>query len=113
MATQKSQPKKDWLDEAIRHLDALCKEAAEHADEGDVLPTPKALVAATQVLKTFRHAHAPKIGLTVNGEFALTWENSGDKFKAYVRPDGSVQFFRNNAVIDEPTFSEYLTAVPA
>lgn len=113
MATQKSQPKKDWLDEAIRHLESLCAEASEYADEGDVLPTRKGLVAAVQVLKTFRHAHAPKIGLTVNGEFALSWENTGDKFKAYARPDGSVQFFRNKSLIDEPTFSKYLTAVPA
>ncbi len=113
MATKKAQPRKDWHDEAVRHLDALCSEASENADEGDVLPTAKGLVAAKQVLKTFCHAHAPKIGLTVNGEFALTWENTGDKFKAYARPDGSVQFFRNKTLIDEPTFSKYLTAVPA
>ena len=113
MATQKAQPKKDWLDEAVRHLDVLCQEASEYADEVDVLPTPKGLVAAKQVLKKFRHAHAPKIGLTVNGEFALTWENIGEKFKAYAKPDGSVQFFRDKTPVDEPTFSKYLTAVPA
>ena len=113
MATQKTQPKKEWLDEAVRQLKALCQEAAEYADEGDVLPTQKGFVAAVQVLETFRHAHAPKMGLTVNGEIALSWKNTGDKFKAYVRPDGSVQFYRNKTAIDEPSFSKYLTAVPA
>jgi hypothetical protein len=113
VATQKPQPKKDWLDEGVRHLEALCKEAREYADDGDALPTQKGFASAVQALQTFRNAHAPKIGLTVNSEIALTWENAGDKFKAYVKPDGSVQFFHNKVLVDGPCFSKYLTAVPA
>ena len=113
MATGKAQSKKDWLDEGIRHLETLCKEAREYADEGDVLPTHKGFVAAVQVLQTFRHVHAPKMGLTVNGEITLSWENARNKFRAYVKPDGSVQFFRNKVLIDERSFSKHLTSVPA
>jgi hypothetical protein len=113
MLAQKPQPRKEWLDEGIRHLETLCKEAREYADEGDVLPTQQGFVSAVQVLQTFRHAHAPKMGLTVNGEISLRWDNTGDKFRAYVKPDGSVQFFRNKVLVDEPSFSTYLTAVPA
>jgi len=113
MPAQKPQPRKEWLDEGIRHLETLCKEAKEYSDEGDILPTKQGLVSAVQVLQTFRHARAPKMGLTVNGEIALTWDNTGDKFRAYVKPDGSVQFFRNKIMIDEPSFNKSLTAVPA
>lgn len=113
MTSQKSQAKKDWLDDGIRHLKALCQEASESADKSDVLPSSKGLVAAVQLLQTFRHANAPKMGLTANGEIILTWENTGDKFKAYVRPDGSVQFLRNKTPIDERSFKRRLTVVPA
>jgi hypothetical protein len=110
MATQKPQPKKAWLDEGIRHLETLCKEASQYAGEGDVLPTQKGFISAVQVLQTFHRARAPKMGLTVNGEIELTWEDIGDKSRVYVRPDGSVQFFRNKVQVDEHNFSKYLTA---
>jgi NADH:ubiquinone oxidoreductase subunit D len=113
MPGRKQQPRKEWLDEGIRHLEALCKEAAEYADEGDILPTKKGIGSAVRVLQTFRHAHAPKIGVTVNGEIALRWENTSGKFHVYVNPDGSVQFYRNKVLLDERSFGKHLAAVPA
>lgn len=96
-----------WLNDAIRHLDMLFAEIADCVYEGDVLPTQEGLDAAKQVLIKCRHAHVPRIGLTVNGEFALAWKAAEDNgFRAYARPDGSVQFFRNKNLIDESTFTE-------
>lgn len=102
-----------WLDDAIRHLDMLFAQVADYADEGDVVPTLESLDAAKQILLKCCHAHAPRIGLTINGEFALTWEPSADEtLRAYTRRDGSVQFFRNKTLIDEPTFTKCLTSAP-
>lgn len=63
--------------------------------------------SAKQILIKCRHAHAPRIRLTANGEFALAWETGEDDgFRAYTRQDGSVQFFRKKNLIDETTFTE-------
>jgi len=97
--------KTDWLDDAIRHLESLCQEAAEFADEGDIMPTRKSFMAASQILKTFCKATPPKIGLTGNGELTLVWENTGDVFRAYAKPDGSTQFFQNKQAVDMQSFS--------
>lgn len=105
-------PQSPWLDDAVRHLDMLFAEVTDYADEGDVRPTLESLDVAKQVLIKCRNAHAPKIGLTVNGEFALAWESGDDRLRAYARPDGSVQFFRNKTAIDESTFSTCLTSAP-
>lgn len=113
MADCKKQPNEKWLEKAVAHLKKLCNDAAEFADEDDVLPSLQALEASVQILQTFQHAHKPTMGLTVNGEISLRWENTGDKFRAYVKQDGSVIYFRNAAVVDEPSFSKYLTPVPA
>lgn len=102
-----------WLADAIRHLDAMFAEVADYADESDVLPTRESLDSAKQVLIKCRHAHAPRIGLTANGEFALAWETSeGDGFRAYARQDGSVQFFRRKNPIDESAFIETVNQKP-
>jgi len=113
MPVEKKKTEDKWLEKAIDQLNRLCHEAAEYADEGDVLPSQIALAACIQILQTFQHAHRPKMGLTVNGEISLFWENTGDEFRAYVKPDGSVQYFRNKTAVDERSFSTYLTAVPA
>jgi hypothetical protein len=39
--------------------------------------------------------------------------NTGDEFRAYVKQDGSAQYLRNKTTVDEPSFKNYLTAVPA
>jgi hypothetical protein len=113
MAANKNQPNEKWLEKAIEHLNLMCREAAECADEGDILPTKQTVTAAVQILQTFQHAHRPKMGLTINGEVSLAWKNTGEEFRAYIKPDGSVQYFRNSVAVDEPSFSTYLTAVPA
>lgn len=113
MAVQKKKMDESWLEEAICQLNKLCHEAAEYADDDDVLPTRVAHAATMQILKSFQHAHRPRMGLTVNGEIALSWENAGEEFHAYVKSDGSVQYYRSKTSVDEQSFSKYLTAIPA
>ena len=113
MATTKKQLSEKWLKKAITHLETMFREAEECADEGDVMPTKQAFVASVQILETFQSAHQPTMGLTVNGEVSLAWANTSDEFRAYVKPDGSVQYFQNKQSVDERSFSRYLTAVSA
>jgi hypothetical protein len=113
MPVNETNREEKWLEKALEQLKRLCHEAVDYADEDDVLPSSVAQSAAAQILDSFQHAHRPRMGLTVNGEISLAWENTGDEFIAYVKPDGSVQYFRNKAAVDEPRFSQYLTAVPA
>jgi hypothetical protein len=113
MAIDKKKSEGKWLEKAIEQLNRLCREAAEYADEDDVVPSNLAHAASVQILHSFQRANRPKMGLTVNGEISLAWENTGDEFRAYVKPDGSVQYFRNKAAIDERSFNKYLTAIPA
>jgi len=112
MSTQKSQPKREWLDDGIKHLQSLFQEASDFADEGDAIPSEQALAAAVQVLQTFRHADAPKMGLTANGEFALTWESTSNKLRAYVKHDGSVQYFCDKTLVNSLSFGELLATGP-
>ncbi len=102
-----------WLEEGKRHLANLYAQAIECADEGDNIPSSLGIAAAQQMLETFQQAHAPSIGFTVNGEVSLLWINTGDEFRAYVKQDGSAQYLRNKTTVDEPSFKNYLTAVPA
>ena len=113
MPIDKKKSEDKWLEKAIDQLNRLCHEAAEYSDEDDVIPSQLAHTATVQILHSFQHAHRPKMGVTVNGEISLAWENTGDEFRAYVKPDGSVQYFRNKTAVDERSFSTYLTAVPA
>jgi hypothetical protein len=113
MALRKEQPGKEWLDEGIRHLQVLCKQAVEYADEGDVFPSDLSVARAIELMRTFRDAHAPRMALTVNGEITMTWENAGDSFEACVKTDGSVLFYRKKEVVTKSSFTKYLNAVPA
>lgn len=113
MSVNKKKTEENWLEKAKEQLNQLCQEAAAYADDDDIIPSPLGLTAAFQILETFRHAHRPNMGLTVNGEISLAWENTGDEFRAYIKPDGSVQYFRNKTTVDERSFCTYLTAVPA
>ncbi len=113
MALRKEQPGKEWLDEGIRRLQVLCKQAIEYADEGDVFPSDLSVAKATELMRVFQDAHAPKMGLTVNGDITLTWENTGDSFEACVKTDGTVLFYRNSEVVTKSSFTKYLNAVPA
>lgn len=101
MALRKERPGKEWVDEAIRHLTLLCQQAVECADEGDVLPTAKEIASAQKLLQRLGDAPAPKLGLTVNGEIALTWDNASDTFKAYVKQDGTFRFYQNKVAVDQ------------
>lgn len=115
MPVAKKQISEKWLEKAIDQLNRLCSEAKEFADEGDVLPTDLSRMSTIQILETFQKAdaHRPKMGLTVNAEISLDWENTGEHFHAYVKRDGSVQYFRNKTAVSEQNFSSNLTAAVA
>lgn len=103
--------KKPWLDDAIRHLAVLCKQAEEYADEGDTRPTECAHRQAVEVLRKYHDASAPAVAISVNGDIVFSWLSHGDTFKAFVRPGGEVCLFRNKALVDQEAFK--LTAIPA
>lgn len=113
MANNKEQKKTPWVDDAIKHLATLLKEALELADEDDALPTTEALAKGAEVLKAYSHASAPKIGVSTDGDFVFTWENHGDAFKVFVRPNAQVLYFRNKKLVKTEEFSNLLTAIPA
>lgn len=113
MPFENKQPEEKWLEKAICQLNQLCCEAVKFADDCDETPSKIAYIASVELLKTFKDTQRPKMGLTVNGEILLAWENTGDEFRAYIKSDGSVQFFRNKDSVDKPSFCKYLTAVPA
>jgi hypothetical protein len=113
MALRKEQPGKDWLDEGIRDLQMLCKQAAHYAGEGDLFPPDLSAARATEPMRTFQDAHAPRVALTVNAEITLTWEKTGESFKVCVKRDGSVLFYRNTEVVAKSSFTKHLNAVPA
>jgi hypothetical protein len=113
MVSAKRQRKNEWLDEGIRHLGSLCKQAAEYADEGDIIPTKEEIDSATALMRELSHVHAPKIGVTVNGETVLAWESNNDCYKAYVGRDGVRKFYRNKSLVDQLAFARYLAAAPA
>ena len=104
--------KKPWLDEAVRHLATLCSQAFEYADEGATLPTAAGQKQAVEVLRAYSHAIAPAIASSVNGDIVFSWDSHGDTFKAFVRPDASVCYYRNKAAVDQEVFAK-LTAIPA
>jgi hypothetical protein len=104
--------KKQWLDEAVRHLATLCAQAKQCADESDTLPTDIGQKRAIEVLQTHSHASAPVTAISVNGDIVFSWDNHGDTFKAFVRQNGDVCYFRNKAIVDQEAFAK-LTAVPS
>jgi len=104
--------KKRWLDEAVRHLATLCSQAKAYADEGDSLPTNVGHKRAVEVLCAYSHASAPAMALSVNGDIVFSWENHCDTFKAFVRPNGDVCYYRNKAPISQEAFAN-LTSIPA
>jgi hypothetical protein len=80
-----------WLEGRIHQVELLCKEAAEYAGEDEYAsPTPKAVETATALMKEWRKADSPHIGVTQDGEIVLKWLRASDKFKAVVRLDGSL-----------------------
>ena len=109
--TSKEQ-KTPWLDEAVRHLATLCSQSKEYADEGDTLPTDVGHKQAVEVLRAYRHASAPDVAISVNGDIVFSWVSHGDTFKAFVRPSGDVCYYRNKDLVDQKAFAK-LTAVPA
>lgn len=111
--TFRNKAHKEWLDDGIRHLDVLCKEAQELADEGDIVPSAKSKTAAIELMKEFCHAPAPHIAVTTNGDIVLTWENNGESFKVFVSSLGTYQLFKNKTKIDKPAFAKNVIAVPA
>ncbi|RTL37290.1 MAG: hypothetical protein EKK48_24640 [Candidatus Melainabacteria bacterium] len=113
MVNNKEQKKTPWVDDAIKHLAKLVKEAIELADEDDVLPTTEALAKGTEILKTHSQASAPKISVTIDGDLMITWENHGDAFKVLIRPNSQVLYFRNNKAVKTEEFGNLLTAAPA
>lgn len=112
MARNKVEKNTHWLDDAIKHLATLLKEATELADEDDVLPTTEALAKGTEVLQTYSHASAPKIGVTTDGDFVLTWENYGDALGVLVRPNAQMLYFKNEKAVSTEEFRDLLTASP-
>lgn len=115
MPVSKKQNSERWLEKAIDQLNGLLAEALEFADEGDVLPSELSRTSTVQILETFQkaQAHRPKMGLTVNAEISLDWAHFGDHFHAYVKCDGSVQYFRNKNAVTEVSFRSNLLAIPA
>lgn len=115
MPVGKKQNSERWLEKALDQLNRLCTEAQELADEGDVLPSDLSRMSTIQILETFQKALAnrPKMGLTVNAEISLDWEHFDDHFHAYVKRDGSVQYYCNKNAVTEHNFSSNLTAIPA
>jgi len=104
--------RKPWVDEAVRHLATLCTQAKEYADDGDTLPTDVGQKRAGEVLRAYSHANAPAVAISVNGDIVLSWDSHGDTFKAFVRPNGDVRYYRNKSLVDQEAFAK-LTAVPA
>jgi len=113
MANNKEQKKTLWVEEAIKHLATLLNEAAELAEQDDALPTTEAVAKGTEVLKTYSHASTPKIGVTTDGDFVFTWENHGDAFKVFIRPNAQVLYFKNKKAVKTEEFGKLLTATPA
>jgi hypothetical protein len=113
MSSAKKQQKTNWIGGAIRHLEVLCKEAAERAGEDEIAPSDTAKTAAIEILKQCSHAPSPTIGVTDDGEIVLTWRNSGDSFAAYVSYYGKLKFYRNQTLVERAAFAKNLTAVPA
>jgi hypothetical protein len=114
MVVRKQQHGHEWLDEGIRHLQVLCTQAKEYADVGDILPSDLSVARATEILRMFHNTPAPRMTVTVNGDIALTWENTSDSFEACIKTDGSVLFYRNTLVVTKASFTRYLNnAVPA
>ncbi len=104
--------KKPWLDEVIRHVATLCAQAKEYADEGDTLPTELGHRQAVEILRTYSHASAPAVAISVNGDIVFSWLSHNETFKAFVRPNGEVSYYRNKSLVDQEAFAK-LTAIPA
>lgn len=106
-------PTNNWKEAGIRHVVALCKEAHERADEDDVLPTDTAKNAVIELINGLSETPAPRMAITVNGEIVLSWDNSGDTFKLSVNEAGKPAFWRNKTAVDQQSFFNYVSAVPA
>ncbi|MFA7340739.1 MAG: hypothetical protein WC028_28395 [Candidatus Obscuribacterales bacterium] len=112
MAVSKKQSNENWLERAKEHLLRLCREAEEFSDEYDVHPTNHSVEVAFEVLESFQTASSPKIALTVNNEISLGWNNHGEEFHAYVKPNGTVEYFHNSEVVGRPCFARDLSHAP-
>jgi hypothetical protein len=104
--------KKPWLDDVVRHVTTLCAQAKEYADDGDTLPTDLGHRQAIELLRTYSHASAPTVAISVNGDIVFSWLSHRDTFKAFVSPTGDVSYYRNKALVDQEAFAK-LTAIPA
>ena len=113
MDTFNNKTHKEWVDEGIRHLAVLCKQAEELADDGDMMPSVKSKAAAVELMKEFCQAPAPHIAVTTNGDIVLSWENSGESFKIFVNHKGTCQLYKNKTKIDKTSFAKNVIAVPA
>lgn len=103
----------NWKEAGIRHVIALCKEAHERADEDDLLPTTAGRKAVIELINGLGQTPAPRMAITVNGEIVLSWDNSGDIFKLSVNQAGQPAFWRNKTAVDQESFFNYVSAVPA
>ena len=112
MVQSKTPQTKPWLDEAGRRLVSLCDSFAAKAEDFDTLLTPEQTNSAMALMKQLQHSHAPKMGTTVNAEITLLWENSGERFKAYIQRDGSGIFLQNKTEIPEKVFIDLVTSAP-
>lgn len=108
----KRQHTEEWLDGAIQQVVLLCKQAAEYTEEYEV-PSQQTVESAMELLKEFQASEKPKIALTQDGEFVLTWTHFGDKFKAIACSDGRVTLFENKNLVDHEAFARRLTSIPA
>lgn len=110
---RKDQHSEQWLDEAIRHLVAQCEEAASCGGEDYNPPSFRAFSVAKDLLTELQKAEKPQITLTQDGEIVLNWQHAGDKFKAIVRYDGSIDHYQNKRGVAHDVFANRLTSVPA
>ncbi|HEY9777807.1 MAG TPA: hypothetical protein V6C81_28865 [Planktothrix sp.] len=108
----KNQQSEEWLDETVKHIQLLRKQAAEHSDVYEI-PSEKCLKITIELLKEFQKCERPRVVLTEDGEFVLTWKHFEDAFKAVVGTDGRVSLFENKNLVDHEAFARRLTSIPA
>lgn len=109
--SKRPQANDTWIERAKEHLSKLQADAKQYAEEYDSYPTDRSFLKAVEILETLQTTSPPRIGLTPNSEISFLWKRNVEEFRAYVKPDGTVEFIHNSQVVGRPCFARDLTHI--